>query len=214
MGDALPISPTSPISYSRNPSFVPRFLRTVAPRLLVALAALAIVSAFANRAAAEAAPERYVALASIGAPLRLTRDVDLDQSALAPIYTDVAFGYVLPGEHVRHGIGLGLSLNLTKDGGFTEPVAPGEQFVLGPEYLLYVDLGRDALLLGQAQLPIVLTGSSTIGLALSAALGYRLLAGMGMFAELGFETFVGVSSRLHPSVSLELGLFLDYEVLP
>jgi hypothetical protein len=201
---------------------VPCRLRTVAPRSFAfaakALSAIALAlvasAALASDVRAEAAPERYVALASVGAPLRLTRDVDLDQSAFAPIYTDVVGGYVLSGEHVRHGVGLGLSLNLTKDGGFTEPVGPAEQFALAPEYLLYVDLGSDALLLGQAGLPIVLTGSTTVGLALSAALGYRLLAGMGMFAELGFETFVGVSSRLHPSVSLELGLFLDYEVLP
>lgn len=195
-----------------------RFSLSAGPRRRFA-AVLSVICTFAcaigvSSAQAEEQPQRYVALASVGAPLRLTRDVDLDQSALAPLYTDVVGGYVLSGEHVRHGVGVGLSLNLTKDGGYTEPVAPGEQLAVAPEYLLYVDLGRDALFLGQAGLPIVLTGSQTIGLALSGALGYRFLAGMGAFAELGLESFVGVSSRIHPTVSLELGLFLDYEVLP
>ena len=46
------------------------------------------------------------------------------------------------------------------------------------------------------------------------ALGFRLLAGFGAFAEAGFDVFVGTESTLHPSVSIEGGLFLDYEVLP
>jgi hypothetical protein len=186
---------------------------------LIALCASACLassfaSSFASSAHAQASPQRYFAALTAGVPLRLTRNVDLDQGTLAPLYSDVLAGYVLPGEDVRHGLGASLSLNLTADGGYTEPVAPGEQLALAPSYLLYVDLGPDSLMLGQAGLPIVLTGSNTIGLALSAALGYRLLAGVGVLAELGFETFVGVSSRLHPTVSLELGVFMDYEVLP
>jgi hypothetical protein len=182
---------------------------------LLALCACALFTAsFTGTAHAQSAPERYFAAATAGAPLRLTQDVDLDQGTLAPLYSDVLLGYVLPGDGLRHGLGASLSLNLTADGGYTEPVAPGEQLALAPSYLLYASLGRDSLLLGQAGLPIVLTGSNTIGLAISAALGYRLLAGIGVMAELGFETFVGVSSRLHPSVSLELGMFVDYEVLP
>ena len=182
--------------------------------LLAALLALCASASFASHAHAQESPQRYLAAVTAGAPLRLTRDVDLDQSALAPLYSDVLAGYILPGEHLRHGLGASLSLNLTEDGGFTEPVAPAEQLAIAPSYLLYVDLGRDGLLLGQAGLPIVLTGSNTVGLALSGALGYRLLAGVGVLAELGVETFVGVSSRLHPTVSLELGVFMDYEVLP
>ena len=185
------------------------------PRHLALLIVSVSVPFATSRARAQSdEPQRYLAAVTAGAPLRLTQDVDLDQNLLAPIYTDVLLGYVLPGSGLRHGLGASLSLNLTEDGGFTEPVSPGEQLALAPSYLLYANLGSDGLLLGQAGLPIVLTGSSTIGLALSAALGYRLLAGVGVMAELGFETFVGVSSSLHPSVSLELGMFLDYEVLP
>ena len=177
-----------------------------------ALFATELVSGLAS-AQAEA-PPRYLLAATAGAPLRLTQDVDLDQSALAPLYSDLLLGYVLPGEGLRHGLGGVLSMNITEDGGYTEPVAPGEQLAIAPTYVMYSSLGSDGLFLGQAGLPIVVTGNSTIGLALSGALGYRLLAGVGVMAELGLETFVGVSSSLHPSVSLELGVFLDYEVLP
>lgn len=190
-------------------TIVLRRIRTVA-LFVASIASLALCGV----ASAQSAPERYLLVGTAGVPLRLTRDVDLDQGVIAPVYSDLLAGYVLPGHGVRHGFGASLSLNWTKDGGYTEPVAPAEQLVLAPSYLMYVDLGRDALFLGQAGLPIVLTGGSTFGLAVSGGLGYRLLAGMGVLAELGLETFVGVSSRLHPMVSLELGVFLDYEVLP
>ena len=179
-----------------------------------ALLTLCASALLVSQAHAQASPQRYLAAVTAGAPLRLTRDVDLDQGTLAPLYSDVLAGYIMPGEHLRHGLGAALSLNITEDGGYTEPVAPGEQLAIAPSYLLYVDLGPDGLLLGQAGLPIVLTGSNTVGLAVSGALGYRLLAGVGVLAELGFETFVGVASTLHPTVSLELGVFMDYEVLP
>ena len=184
-----------------------------APAVSTALV-IAACALCAAPAQAQSSPERYLLAATAGAPLRLTEDVDLDQSTLAPLYSDLLLGYVFPGDGLRHGLGASLSINLTSDGGYTEPVNPGDQLVLAPSYVLYAGLGNDVLFLGQAGLPIVLTGGNTVGLALSGALGYRLLAGMGVMAELGFESFVGVSSRIHPTVSLELGMFLDYEVLP
>jgi hypothetical protein len=162
----------------------------------------------------DAEPPRYLATLSGGAPLRLTRNEDFDQGSFAPAFVDALFGYVpAAGGRLRHGFGLGASLNLSEDGGFTEPVDAGSQLVLMPAYLLHADFEADLFALGHAGIPILLTGDQTAGVELVAAVGYRLFAGAGAFAELGLGTFVGAGS-MHASASLELGIFVDYEVLP
>src|ERR1700741_3380111 len=82
------------------------------------------VAASAQDSAEAALPsERYLATVSAGIPLRLPQDEDFGQDTFAPVFTDALFGYVFAGEGTfRHGAGLGLSLNLTRDGGYSEPV--------------------------------------------------------------------------------------------
>jgi hypothetical protein len=165
----------------------------------------------------DAAPSlaRYLAAASVGVPLRLTVSDTFDQERVAPIYTDVLAGYVFASSgRWAHGFGLGLSLNLSEDGGFTEPVAVSEQLVVMPAYLLSLRVAPDWFALGHAGVPIALTPGVSTGFELAAALGYRLLAGIGAYTEAGIDIFGGANSQLHASLSLELGLFLDYEVLP
>jgi len=157
----------------------------------------------------------YVFTASAGVPLRLTTNDTFDQSALAPVFTDALAGYVFAGSGgLRHGAGLGLSLSLTEDGGFTEPVLRYEQFVITPSYLLALPFDPAWFALAHAGIPIVLTGGTTAGIEAAFAIGYRLLAGFGVFAEAGIDVFMGTASTVHPIVSIEGGAFLDYEVLP
>lgn len=158
---------------------------------------------------------RYVATWSAGAPLRITKDADLDQGTLAPLYSDALVGYLFGGSgSLQHGAGVGLSLNLTDEGGFTEPVYAGHQFVIMPAYLIAWDLHPDLFALGHVGLPVLATSTPTAGLELAGALGYRVLAGWGVFAEVGADAFWGAASTIHATVSLEVGIFLDYEVLP
>ena len=165
--------------------------------------------------AAAASPERYVGMLSSGAGLRLTRNVDYGQSTLGPAYVDALAGYLFGGAGaLRHGAGLGASIAYTDDGGYTEPVIALEQLVLMPSYLMRSELGTDFTLLAHAGIPIVVAGGPSCGLELAGALGYRILAGFGAFAELGFDAFLGTATTLHPIVTLELGVFVDYEVLP
>jgi hypothetical protein len=172
-------------------------------------------SATAQSVPTDAGLPRYVAGLSAGVPLRITRNVDLDQSAIAPVFTDALGGYVFRGtSYFQHGVGLGLSLNLSADGGFTEPTAGGQQFVVMPAYLLAWNPDPDFFGLGHAGLPVTVAGTNAMGLELAFALGYRWLAGAGTFAELGFDLFRGVGGTMHPSISLELGVLLEYEVLP
>lgn len=156
----------------------------------------------------------YVLTASVGVPLRLTRRDTFDQRRFAPLFFDALAGYVFASSRgFAHGAGLGFSLNLTEDGGFTEPVGPLQQFVLMPAYLLRAQLHPDLFALGHVGLPISLNAGTSVGLELAAALGYRLLAGFGTYAEAGLDAFGGGDNTLHLGFSLELGVFLDYEVL-
>jgi len=160
-------------------------------------------------------PARYLASSAVGIPLRLNRNAEFGQSQLAPTFLDAMGGYVLPGgTRFRHGAGLGLSFNLAHDGGYTEPVRPWTQIVATPSYLVYWDGNADLYGVGHVGVPILLHGGTTAGAEIGAALGYRLLAGFGSFAQAGFDLFPGASSSVHLTFSLSVGLFLDYEVLP
>jgi hypothetical protein len=180
------------------------------------VAALCVSSQVAAQSESSAAPARYLATLSLGAPLRLSQEEDFGQDTTAPLFTDVFAGYVFPsGAHrFRHGAGLGVSVNLSDDGGYAEPVYAGEQVALMPAYMLYADFGLDLFAKAHLGVPVVITGGSTAGVELAGSFGYRLLAGLGLFTELFADVFGGSGSRLYPTVGLELGVFLDYEALP
>ena len=189
-------------------------------RVLVAVwvaryALFAAVTAHAQAPMPTSEPPRYLATLSVGAPLRLSRNVKFDQSVLAPIYADALGAYVLSSaSRLRQAVGVGLSINLSEDGGFTEPVGIADQFVVMPSYLLYWDVDPNWLALAHLGIPVLASGGRSAGLEAGAGMGYRCLAGFGLYAEAAFAAFVGAASALHPTFSLELGVFLDYEVLP
>jgi hypothetical protein len=160
-------------------------------------------------------PAHYVATLGVGAPLRLSRNVDFDQNATGPLYTDVFGGYALAGSiRLRHGAGVGFSLNVTDEGGYTEPVGAGEQLVVMPAYFAFYDIDPDWMGLGHVGVPVLLTNGTSVGAELAAGLAYRLRAGLGLYGEAGLNVFPGADKTLHPTLSLELGVVVDYEVLP
>jgi hypothetical protein len=158
---------------------------------------------------------RYLTALSVGLSMRLSVDETFDQKRLAPVFADALAGYVFGSDTAfAHGVGLGLSLNLSEDGGFTEPVGVMQQLVVMPAYLLYWNLAPELFAFGHAGVPIAVTNGVSAGAEIGAALGYRLLAGVGVYTEAGVEVFGGANSTLNPALSLEVGLFLDSEVLP
>ena len=200
-------------------------MRSGSPRFAGALVAGLLVGGMTGQVRAdsvdttaveeEIAPPRYASTLSVGVPLRLTRHEEFDQGAVAPLYTDLLVGYVLSSHRsVRHGVGLGLSMNLTRDGGFTEPVDPGDQLVVMPSYLLYWMLANEWFGLGHLGIPLLTSGGRSAGLEIGAGVGYRWLAGVGTYGEVSLAGVAGGSSTVHASASLEVGLFIDYEVLP
>jgi hypothetical protein len=194
-------------------------LRGGAQSYRLTLSLVLVACCGASRAAAQAepveSPARYLATWSLGAPLRLVQEADFGQDLPGPVFTDLFAGYVFSSAHrLRHGVGVGLSVNLSDDGGYAEPVYAGEQLTVMPAYMLYADLGLDVFGKAHLGVPIAITGGTTAGVELAGSVGYRLLAGLGAFAELFTDVFAGSGSKLHPTVGLELGVFLDYEALP
>lgn len=203
--------PTSSFSRSAFPSTPP----TQSVRVLLLMAAL-FASASSVRAQ-EAEPEvdepsRMVGMLSAGVPLRLTLDKTLDQSRIAPAFGNVLLGYELPGQRLRHGFGVGLSWNMSHEGGYTTPVYAGDQLVLMPAYLAYYKLNPDVFGIGHVGVPILVRGGSSAGLELGAMIAYRLTAGTGVFAGLDLDAYNALGFNL--LASLELGVVIDYEVLP
>jgi hypothetical protein len=157
-------------------------------------------------------PAHMLGMLSIGAPLRLTLDKSLDQSRIAPAFGNVLLGYALPGGRLRHGFGVGLSWNLGHDGGYTTPVYAADQFALMPSYLAYYELSRDVFAIAHAGVPILVRGGPVAGVELGALIAYRVFAGSGVFAALDVDGYGGLGFNL--LASLELGIVIDYEVLP
>jgi hypothetical protein len=188
-------------------------MRFVAALVLASALALGAASARAQDGDVEPPPHAIAAL-SIGAPLRITQNVDFDQELLAPVFVDALVGYTLWTRGWQHGLGFGVSLNMTDDGGFTEPVGVADQLVLMPAYLGYHALNDDFTLLGHLGVPIVLGATSTAGVELALGGGYRWLAGLLSYAEVGASMFMGSDTTANVMVSLEVGVMLDYEVLP
>lgn len=158
---------------------------------------------------------RLLATASLGLPVRLRRDRRLGQSRLAPAYLDAFASFLFPNEGGwQHGVGLTASLGLTQDGGYFEPVDALSQILIAPTYVLLTNLNADWLAFGHAAIPIAVAGGKTLGVDVGASLAYRMLAGVGIFAEISGVMFVGLEHRLYPMVAAEIGAFVDYEVLP
>jgi hypothetical protein len=159
-------------------------------------------------------PARYVALASAGVPLRLTVQEDYGQERLGASYVDLLAGYVLPGASYRHGFGLGVSWNLSHDGGYVAPIYTAEQIVIMPAYLGYVPFSRDFVMLAHLGVPIVVRGGVGPGLEVGSAFLFHLLAGAGIFAEVALTSFAAGDASVSVLASLEAGIAINYEVLP
>lgn len=184
-------------------------------RLALGLLAAALGSLGASssvRAQELEQPAHYVILGSAGVPLRLTVDKTYGQSRLAAAFGQVFVGYALPGGRFRHGFGAAVSWNLSHDGGFTDPLYAGDQFAVMPSYLGYYSLNTDAIALGHAGIPVVVRGGPAVGVEAGVALAYRVSAGTGLFGEVDLGAFGGGSFAL--LASLQVGIMIDYEVLP
>lgn len=198
----------------QNASVLRGFVFAVAVTCLVAMAGLALSPATVFAQDEPSDPWRVMGLTSVGAPLRVTRRAELGQSTFAPVFVDGNVALVLPGlGRLRHGPLLGMSTNLSIDGGFYAPVGALAQWAVLVGYLARYAITDDVFGMSHAGVCWDLGGSDSAGGEISVGAAYRVLAGVGVFGALSGNVWGG-EGGLNWIASLELGLFIDYEVLP
>ncbi|HYQ28605.1 MAG TPA: hypothetical protein VER04_15345 [Polyangiaceae bacterium] len=131
--------------------------------------------------------------------------------SLTAAYYDLGLGFVRgPARGLAHGAVLHWSI-----------AAQGiPQQVLSVSYTVLdrLDNGR-VLLLGRAGIPITLEPDLSAGVELGASAAYMISAGLGVQGELVGSLYYGAATQDRsvttiPVLSAQLGLFIDYEVLP
>ena len=145
-------------------------------------------------------------------PYRLQTDLGDEEGGLSLTsgYVDLGLGAALGDPHgLQHGAVAHLSLATQ---------GPSQE-VLSLGYQLLLPFGRSVLGQARFSVPLVLEPDFGGGLELGVGAAYYLAGGIGLNAELAGSVFVGAATWEHdptlwPVVSLQLGVFADYEVLP
>ena len=131
--------------------------------------------------------------------------------SLTAAYYDLGVGFVRgPARGLSHGAVLHLSI-----------AAQGiPQEVLSLSYVALERLGNGrTLVFGRAGVPIILEPDTSGGLELAVGGAYMISAGLGVQSELVGSLYYGAATQDRsvttiPVISAQLGLFIDYEVLP
>ena len=125
-------------------------------------------------------------------------------------YLDLGVGAAFgPPDFLKHGGEVSLSIAL--DG-----IA---QEVITLSYVALLPLGEHALARGRAGVPIVLEPDANVGLELAAGGAWLFTGGFGVSAELVGSLFYGAATLEKPAtaiplIAFELGIWVDYEMLP
>lgn len=146
-------------------------------------------------------------------PYRLSTELgdSAESLSLTAAYYDFGFGVVYgPASGLSHGAVLHLSI-----------AAQGiPQEVLSVSYTALQRLGNGrSLLFGRAGIPITLEPDLSAGLEAAVGTAYMISAGLGVQGELVGSLYYGAATHDRsvttiPVLSAQLGLFVDYEVLP
>lgn len=145
-------------------------------------------------------------------PFRLQTELgdDGESLSLTAGYLDLGVGAALGDPHgLQHGAVLHLSIA-------TNGV---RQEVLSASYLALHPLGREWLGFARLGVPVVLEPDVSVGTELGVGATYLVSSGLGVNAELVSSLFFGAATWEHdpnifPVLSLQLGVWVDYEVLP
>ena len=163
-------------------------------------------------------PWRILASIGGGATLRIVNDLTLEQKRFAPSFIDIAGSVVFPGAgRWRHGATLAISTNLNGEGpGAPDPngIDPASQWTLTPSYLAYFRFGEDLVLTGRAGVNLTASPYFVLGGELSLGAVFLFTAGLGAYVELSGNLAFGLAPEPLPTVSAELGIMIDFEVLP
>jgi hypothetical protein len=145
-------------------------------------------------------------------PYRLATPLgdDAESLSITSTYADLALTIASgDAEGFQHGGSVHLSVALTG--------VPQE--VLTPSYVLLLRLPPRFLAYGRAGLPLVLGPDTNLGYELAVGGAWLVSAGIGLTAELVGDLFYGAATQERaasaiPVLSFQLGVLVDYEVLP
>jgi hypothetical protein len=216
--------PVAPLHGCRHSRLVKRLIPTAG---VVALVSLTTLDANADPTAvqeeAALAPEHGIYLHLYGAlsvgrgirfnnPYRLQTQLgDSSQSlSLTAPYFDVALGALLGSAgKLQHGLATNASFAL-------EGI---RQEVVTPAYVALLPLSPRWQVRGRLGIPIVIEPDASAAVELGLGGVFLVTAGLGFTAEAIGSLFQGAatleeSSTLIPIASLQLGVLVDYEVLP
>ncbi len=135
---------------------------------------------------------------------------DAESLSLSATYLDLAIGATFgEARGLQHGAVAHLSIA-------TDGIA---QEVLSVSYLMLHPFGSRFLVTGRGGVPVVLEPDLNAGFELGVGGAFLLSAAFGVGAELVGSVFYGAatldrSATVIPMVSLQAGLWVDYEVLP
>ena len=165
-------------------------------------------------------PSRILVTLGGGSGLRLVINSDFDQQSFAPAFIDAAGTFVFPGAaRWRHGVGLTISTNITSDGSTAIGVDGFAQWTFAPTYLAYFRFGEDWLVTAHLGVPLGISSDGEqsqdlLGVDVGAGAAFYILAGLGIYLEASASVWLGSLNTIHPIVSWEGGVVIDYEVLP
>ncbi len=151
-----------------------------------------------------------------GGSVRIIQYENLVQNRLAPSYLQLRGGYFFEGEGMfQHGVVLGLAAPLTGDGTDLYGVSPFGQLSLAPSYMVRFipdDLGRFINATGRIGIPLSLGEQFSWGWEAGLGLLVKPLAGLALYGEIDFSMYF--ATDYHPLLSFEIGVAVDFEVLP
>lgn len=145
-------------------------------------------------------------------PYRLATPIGDDAESLSwtATYADLAGSALLGNaEGLQHGVSFHLSIAL--DG------VPQE--VATPSYIALYPLPPNFFVYGRMGLPIVVEPDTNVGYELAFGGAWLVTAGLGVTSELVGDVFYGAATQeksvsVIPMLSLQIGVIVDYEILP
>ena len=152
-----------------------------------------------------------------GGTVRIILYENLVQQRLAPSYLQLRGGYFFEGDGMfQHGVVLGVATPLTGDGTLSYGVSPFGQYSLAPAYMLRLipdgELGEWFNATVRVGVPLSVGEQFSWGLEAGVGMLFKPLAGFAIYGELDFSNYFATDS--HPLISFEIGVAVDYEVLP
>lgn len=139
---------------------------------------------------------------------------------LAPGYLQLRGAYFFEGDgDIQHGIGLGISTNLTGEGlvgngpdGTPLGIDAFSAWTLVPGYHMRVWFADWIQVLARIGFGVTAAELPNLGFEIAGGAVLKFLAGLGFYGEVAFSTYFAADP--HPLISFEAGFVVDYELLP